>query len=1376
VRIVLSDFCPLVGEWFATRYGEPTEPQIQGWPIIRAGRDVLISAPTGSGKTLAAFTLCLDDLIRRAAANDLPDETLVVYVSPLKALTNDIRKNLETPLAELLAAAGLAGIELAPIRTATRTGDTPQSERAKMLRKPPHVLVTTPESLFILLTAEKSRALFARVHTVIVDEIHAVAADKRGSHLALTLARLDELVQRQSGRTPQRIGLSATVRPIEQISRFLAPDAKIVDVGHRRPMTLAVEVPLDELSSVASNEMSGEIYDRLAELIRAHRTTLVFVGTRRMSERVTFALAQRLGEGVVMPHHGSLARELRFDAENRLKNGELKAVVATASLELGIDIGSIDLVVQLGSPRSLGVALQRIGRSGHWVGAIPEGRLFATTRDELLECAALVKGIRDGAMDALRIPVAPLDILAQQLVAACAADDWEVDALFALVRAAYPYRELARKDFDDVVTMLADGVATSRGRSGAYLHHDRVNGKLRGRRGARIAAITSGGAIPETANYNVVVEPDGHVVGTVDEDFAVESMAGDIFLLGTTSWQIRRVETGVVRVADAHGAPPSIPFWNGEGLGRTIELSHEVALLRAAIDERDDAAAQQWLIEECRLDRGGAEQAVAYVRAGKAILGTVPTDTTIVAERFFDEAGGMQLILHTPFGARINRGWGLALRKKFCRSFNIELQAVATDNGVCLSLSDQHAFPLEIVFEYVKSASVEATLTQALLAAPMFGARWRWNATRALAILRMRGGKKVPPQLQRMRAEDLLASCFPDAAACAENLTGPIRIPDHVLVRETIDNCLREAMDLDGLIRVLLAVESGAIRTVAVDTPEPSPFCHEILNANPYAYLDDAPLEERRTRAVTLRRTIRSDAESGAGILDRAAIAEVTESVWPVVRDADELHDALDTLIVLPPVAAWAGWYDELVAQRRATTLAHGAARYWTCAERLDLARLAYPEATIAPEIAAVPAPQPQPERGEDALAEILRGWLESSGPVSVAVLAEQFAVDHATVEGALIRLETEGQVLRGRFDGTGADQWCNRRVLARIHRLTLGQLRREIEPVSTAEYVRFLYRWQHVAPSSRLHGIDGTLQIVKQLEGYEIPAAAWEASILPARVARYKREYLDQLCYSGEIMWGRLSPHPALTPPEDEERQRRIRPTKLSPIALFKREDAETLIVARDGEANAALSHAAREVLEEIGRRGAPFFGDIVRGTKRLPSEVEEALWQLVAAGLVTADGFDALRSLIDAKRRLGEKGLRARPRSSSGRWTLLTAATERIDPESFARRLLERWGVLFRDVVARETLAPPWRELLRALRRLEARGEIRGGRFVAGYVGEQFALPEAIEALRAARRSADDSEVVEVSDYDPLRTANALLPVTPLRAAERIAPAALG
>jgi ATP-dependent Lhr-like helicase len=1363
---MLDDFHPLVREWFGAAFGAPTEPQARGWPAIRAGDDVVIAAPTGSGKTLAAFTLALDDLIRRAASGTLPDRTLVVYVSPLKALSNDVRENLEKPLAQLYSLAVERSTPLEPIRTAVRTGDTTPAQRQHMLRKPPHVLVTTPESLFILLTAERSRRLFAGVSCVIVDEIHAMAGNKRGSHLALTLARLDDLIAREGGRRPQRIGLSATVRPLDEVARFLSPTAHIVDIGHRRAMELSVEVPSDELGPVASQEMWSEIYDRVAEQIRRHRTTLVFVGTRRMSERVAFALNERLGDGFVMPHHGSLARETRFGVERRLRNGELRAVVATASLELGIDIGSVDLVVQLGSPRSIGVALQRIGRSGHWIGAMPRGIFYVTTRDELLECAALVRAIRSGSLDALTIPKAPLDILAQQIVAACAQHEWMADGLYATMCGAYPYRGLERSDFDAVVSMLADGVATSRGRSGTFLHYDRVNGRLRGRRGARLAALTCGGAIPDTANYSVIVEPDGHVIGTLDEDFAIESMAGDIFLLGTNSWKIRRVETGVVRVEDAHGAPPSIPFWNGEGLGRTIELSREVCAVRAAIDERDDGAAQEWLMRECALDQAGAEQAVAYVRAGKAILGVVPTERTIAAERFFDEGGGMQLILHTPFGARINRAWGLALRKRFCRSFNLELQAAATDNGIVLSLTDQHAFALDIVFEFVKSQSVEQTLTQALLPAPMFAARWRWNAARALAILRFSGGRKVPPQLLRMRADDLMAAVFPDQAACPENLTGPIRVPDHVLVRETIDNCLREAMDLDRLIEVLRAVEAGEVRTVAVDTPEPSAFCHEILNANPFAFLDDAPLEERRARAVQLRRTMRDDVD-GAGLLDPAAIAEVAAESWPVVRDADELHDALATLVVLPPVPEWSAWFDELVAQRRATrlvmlspstSLRTGSVEAWTCAERLDLARIAYPDATIVPQIASIPSDALPPSR-EEAFAEILRGWLESSGPTTIAEIADRLNADEPTIEAALIRLETQGQVLRGRFGGSDrAEQWCNRRVLARIHRLTLGRLRREIEPVTAAQYAAFLQRWQHVTPTSRLHGIDGTLQVIRQLEGYEIPAVAWEAQVLPARIAGYRSEYLDRLCYSGDVMWGRLTPHPALEPRTSTETPR-VRPTRLAPIALFLRANAEELIVRRQREP-AGLSHAAREILELIEQLRAPFFAEILRGTKRLASEVEEALWQLVAAGLVTADGFDALRSLSDAKRRLGEKGLRARPRSSSGRWTLLAATTERIDREGFARRLLARWGVLFRDVIARESLAPAWRELLVPLRRMEARGEIRGGRFVAGFVGEQYALPEAIDALRAARRTAQEPEPVDVAAYDPLNLTGIVLP----------------
>ena len=1346
VRQLLSGFDPLTREWFEKRFSAPTEPQILGWPEIRSGHDVLISAPTGSGKTLSAFLICLDGLVRAAREGTLRDETTAVYVSPLKALSNDIRKNLETPLAEITDLAAEKGILLSPIRAAVRTGDTPMWERQQMGKHPPHILVTTPESLYILLTAEGSRRMLRTTRTVIVDEIHAMADDKRGSHLALSLARLDALVE--NGK-PQRVGLSATVKPIEEVAEFLSPKARIIQIGHRRAMELAVEVPKDELGAVATNEMWAEIYDRVAELIRANRTTLVFVNTRRLAERVSHALTERLGENAVLPHHGSLSRALRFEAEARLKKGELKAVVATASLELGIDIGTVDLVCQIGSPRSIAVALQRVGRSGHWVGAKPHGRIFATTRDELVECAAVIRAIRAGELDRLEIPEAPLDILAQQIVATAATGDWSEDDLFDLVRSTYPYRHLDRSAFDAIVTMLSDGITTQRGRSGAYLHRDQINGRVRGRRGARLAAITSGGAIPENANYLVVAEPEGTTVGTVDEDFAVESMAGDVFLLGTTSWRISRVEAGRVRVEDAHGAAPSIPFWNGEAPGRTDELSREVSRLREDIAGQPRDAAIELLIRDCSLDRRGAEQAVEYVTVGKAVLGAMPTHSTVIAERFFDESGGMQLVLHAPFGSRINRAWGLALRKRFCRSFNFELQAAATDNGIVISLAEQHSFPLEAVFEFLRSATVEHVLTQAVLAAPMFTARWRWNATRALAVLRFNGGAKVPPPIQRMRSDDLLASVFPDQVACPENLTCEPQVPDHPLVNETIANCLHEAMDLDGLKNLLDGIAEGTIRTVAIETPEASPFSHEILNSNPYAYLDDAPLEERRARAVQMRRTL-PDLAEGMGALDSSAIAQVATESWPAVRDADELHDALLSLITLPAAPEWQHWFDELAAANRVITIDDRGVVLWAAAERAEMARSSHFGTG---------------DEQQTAVTETLRGWLDSIGPVRARALAARLALNGELVDTGLATLEREGQILRGRFspeNASGEIEWCNRRVLARIHRLTINRLRREIEPVSTADFVRFLFRWQHLAPGSQLHGLDGALQIVRQLQGYEISAAAWESQILPRRIAKYTPELLDQLCLSGEVVWGRLSPHPAF----ERDEPGRVRPTRVAPIAIFLREDADWLLPVNHEDAHAveeSLSHAAREVLAALRQRGASFFPDLTRATGRLSSEVEDGLWELVAAGLVTADGFENLRSLVDPKRRRGEgKGRSARPRHAAGRWALLrnSAPAAPPSPEAFASQLLLRWGVVFRDLLARETLAPAWRDLLLVLRRMEARGEVRGGRFVGGLVGEQFARSEAIDLLRALRRSDARSEALTVATADPLNLAGIILP----------------
>ena len=1386
---------PLVREWFVAKFGTPTEPQELGWPHILARKNTLICAPTGSGKTLAAFLACIDVLVRKALAGDLLDQTEVLYVSPLKALGNDIQKNLDVPLGEILQLAHQRGFLMPEIRTAVRTGDTLIRDRLAMQKRPPHILVTTPESLYILLTAGKSRELLRTVRTLIVDEIHAVADDKRGTHLALSLERLEAL----TAQPLTRIGLSATQKPIELVGQFLTgsdrPAPIIVEIEQRRRLDLAVEVPSSELGPIASNEMWDEIYRRVANLVQQQRSTLIFVNTRRLAERLAHHLAALLGEDAVASHHGSLSRVRRLAVESKLKAGEIRALVATASLELGIDIGTVDLVCQIGSPRSISVALQRAGRAGHWRGAIPKSRFFATTRDELLECAALVRAMRHGELDRIEIPRAPLDVLAQQVVAACAAEDWQEDDLFALVRRAFPYRHLERKDFDEIVAMLSDGIAARRGRYGAYLHRDQVNHRLRGRRGSRLAAITSGGAIPDNAMYTVVAEPEGTVIGTVDEDFAVESLRGDIFLLGNSSWRIRRVQSGSVSVEDAKGAPPNVPFWRGEAPSRTMELSQQVAHVREHVgalteglapspDLRNSpqaAAAINWLEDECGMDRPGAEQAAQYIVEGRAVLRAVPTQTTIVAERFFDESGGMQLVIHAPFGGRINKAWGLALRKRFCRSFNFELQAAATDNGLNISLSDQHSFPLADVFHFLHAASVEPLLEQAVLASPIFATRWRWVAGRSLALLRFMGGKKVPPPIQRMRSDDLLAAVFPQALACQENISGDIEIPNHPLARETMKDALTEAMDVAGLKVLLEHIAAGRIRCVAVETPVPSQFSHEILNANPYAYLDDAPLEERRARAVEMRRMLPEAVLSEIGRLDPAAIAEVREEAWPDVRDADELHDVLLELMALPehssteriatkPIAAWADHFVALAASGRAIRARSGERSYWLAAEKTKTFAAIFPDSSFDSPAAEIESQQPS---REDALFTCITGWLAHLGPVTFPCLADYLGLAPTDVEKAMLHLEAAGSVLRGQFtDSSGGEtEWCDRRLLARIHRLTLGSLRKQIRPVNAAQFMRWLLRWQHVTPETHLLGERGTLEALQQLQGFEAPANAWEQQILARRVANYDPNVLDRLCLTGAVGWGRLSPHPAALGEHNNGVIRRVVPTSVAPLTFFIREDADWMIsrhasdsAASTEESAAGLSHAAREVLAHLRQRGASFFTDIVRGTGKIKAELETALWELVTAGMITADGFDNIRALIDPKRRAGHgKGHNTRPRHSAGRWSLLYAG-ETLDRsrvlESICWTLLKRYGVVFREMVARETIAPRWRELLIALRRLEDQGEIRGGRFVSGFLGEQFALPVAVESLRASARQPGSGEVVTISAADPLNLVGILIP----------------
>jgi ATP-dependent helicase Lhr and Lhr-like helicase len=1349
---VLASFHPAVRAWFKTRFPlGPTAPQTDGWPAIAAGQDTLISAPTGSGKTLAAFLLCIDRLYR---ACETEPRARVVYVSPLKALALDIQQNLEAPLAEIARVAADLGLQVPDITVGLRTGDTPPSARLAMTKRPPHFVITTPESLYLLLTADRSRAILSSVDTVIVDEIHAVARDKRGSHLALTLERLEHVCDAR----PQRIGLSATQRPIERLGRFLVgagrPPCAIVDAGHQRELDLAIELPDAELEAVASAEQLAEVLDRIAAHVQAHRTTLVFVNTRRMSERIAHLLAERLGEDAVASHHGSLSKERRLRVEHRLRAGDLRVLVATASLELGIDIGPVEMVCQIGSPRSLATFLQRVGRSGHSLGAIPKGRLYPLTRDELVECAALLAGVRAGRLDAIHPPVAPLDILAQQIVAECAAQEWREDDLFGLMRRAAPFSELSREDFDEVVELVSDGIQTGRGRRGAYVHRDRVGGLLRGRRAARLAALTSGGAIPEVGDYRVLADPDDTFVGTVNEDWAIESMAGDVFLLGSTSWRIRRVEPGIVRVVNAAGAPPSVPFWLGEAPARTEELSDEVSSLRAGVEGHltagDPTGARAWLQQRAGIDADAAEMVTRYLAAGLAALGRLPTVDDVVFERFFDESGGMQLVVHAPFGGRINRGLGLALRKRFCVNFDFELQAAASDDAVVLSLGPQHSFPLADVARFLSSKTVTDVLQQAVLPSPMFASRWRWNLNRSLAVLRYRGGKRNPPPIQRMESDDLMAAVFPTLAACQENVSGPIVIPDHPLVRQTMYDALHEAMDIDGLKRMIRGWETGSVRVHVRDTTEPSPLAHEILNGRPYTFLDDAPLEERRSRAVRLRRGLPVEA-TDLGRLDPEAIARVRAEARPEPRDADELHDVLMSLVVSRPVAEWQEQFDMLVSTGRAATLRIGDTLLWVATER---------------------RPAVEADPSDDVAAEVVRGHLDVLGPATAAELAAATGLPPSTVQAALIRLEVEGFALRGQF--TGADEeFCARRLLARIHAYTQKRLRREIEPVTARDFMRFLLRWQHVAPQTQTAGRTGVLAVIEQLQGFEIPVGAWEESVLPARLEGYRGEWLDAACLSGEVVWGRLSVRADQTDPAAAGG--RATPSRATPVSLAIRADLEWLLQAARGDLAPAEPGpgASRDVLDCLRARGALFHSELVAASGRLPAEVEEGLWDAVARGLITADGFDAVRALLSARSRWAA---RQRPNHrrlrrgagtavrAEGRWALLAGAGPVDDTdalaEAVAEQLLARWGVVFRDLLARESLRLPWREIQWAFRRLEARGTIRGGRFVTGFSGEQYALPEAIDTLRRVRRAARSGETVRLSAADPLNLVGIVTP----------------
>jgi ATP-dependent Lhr-like helicase len=1321
MALLPSDFHPVLQRWWAGRFAAPTEAQLEGWRAIRAGGATLIAAPTGSGKTLAAFLTALDQLFRDGLEKrELPDEVRVIYVSPLKALSADIHKNLAEPRREIRALAESMNFHGAKITAAVRSGDTPQSERAAMLRTPPHILVTTPESLYLLLTAERSRAMLGTARAVIVDEIHAVLQSRRGAHLALSLERLDHVC----GRKLQRIGLSATQKPVEEVAKFLSPSTpcEVIDKGHKRRINLAVEVPPSPLEAVMSHEVWQEVYNRLVELIEAHRTTLITVNTRRLAERMAHQLSEKLGNEFVAAHHGSLAKEARLDAEARLREGKLKVLVATASLELGIDIGHVDLVCQISSPHRIATLLQRVGRSGHTVKGVPKGRVFPLTRDDLIECSAMVRAVHDGELDRIAVPDKPLDVLAQQIVAETSAEEqWDEDALFGLFRKAYPYRNLSREDFSEVAEMLSRGYATRRGRRAALIHRDSLHHRLRARKGSRMTAITCGGAIPEVFDYRVLLEPEGHVIGTLNEDFAIESLPGDVFQLGNASWRILRIGNGVVRVADAAGQPPSMPFWLGEAPARSEEVSAAVSRLRSAVDlelpgpgtPREAAELQsavELLVRDYGLPEPAARQIAEYLAEAKRSLGVVPVAGTIALERFFDESGGMQLVLHAPFGSRINRAWGLALRKKFCQGFNFELQAAATEEGVILSLGAAHSFPLEEVFGYLHPNTVRETLVQAILDSPIFETRWRWSTTLALAVPRNRGGARVPNQLQRMYAEDLLQSAFPDAVACQDNIQGAREIPDHPLVHQALRDALEEAVDLPGLEKVLQEIVGGEIRCVARDTPEPSVLSHELLNSAVYTFLDDAPLEERRTRAVYARRATEPRSADDLGALDPAAIERVRQEAWPVAGTPDEMYDALMVAGYIKESEFAPHWFS-LIKELGGRVV--GRANAWLAHERKD-----------------------------DELLEIVASRMEVLGPVT------QRDLHIPEVETALLALEAQGRVLRGRFTMGGSEvEWCDRRLLARIHRYTLNRLRAEIEPVASADFLRFLLHWQHVAAEDQVKGAEGLMAVVEQLEGFELPAAAWEHDVLPARVSDYSAEQLDRLCLSGRVAWGRLAPGSRA-------------PLRTSPIAVMAREHASRWGIEK--EAVSDFSADAKAVRDALEKRGASFFHEIVAATALLPAFVERGLAELAGAGVVTADSFAGLRALLarpEKRRALVE---------TAGRWAVLSFQ-ENFDEEIVARTLLKRYGVVFRALLQRESQLPPWRNLVKVYRRLEARGEIRGGRFVAGFGGEQFAAPDAVGRLRAVRKLEKGDELVVLGAADPLNLVGILTPEARVPAVHR-------
>ena len=1339
-----------------------------------------MSAPTGSGKTLAAFLSVMNRLFEHSLEGTLQEKTQIVYVSPLKALSNDIHRNLQVPLEGIKSLFTEKGFPHIDVRAMVRTGDTPSQERTRMSKKPPHILVTTPESLYLLLTSKGGRQMLSNVGTLIVDEIHAIAGNKRGAHLSLSLERLARLSQKPI----HRIGISATQKPIERMADFLSGgvnNCEILNIGHRRELELDIELPGSPLSAIMENEVWEEIHEKLESTIFNHRTTLIFVPSRAMAERLSHHLTARLGPEIVTAHHGSMSREKRLNAEMKLKSGELRALVATGSLELGIDVGSIDLVIQIGSPKSIVALLQRVGRSGHTLTGTPRGKLYPLTKDELIEAVALLDSVRRGELDSLPVPEKPLDVLAQQIVAEVACEDYTTDALFDLVRRSYIYRNLSMEEYHRVIQMLVDGFTFKRGMRRSYLTFNPLTRVLKGKKGARLIATLSGGTIPDQFDYDVRLEPSGVQIGSVHEDFAIESIPGDIFQLGNTSWRILKVERGKVRVKDAEGQSPTMPFWLGEAPGRSAELSAAVSRIREEVcarinlDNLSDKTSDEWkreaiawLCVQVGTNKASADQVVTYLAASKASLGHVPSQNHIVMERFFDEVGDMHLVIHSVFGSRLNRAWGLALRKRFCRKFNFELQAAANEESLILSLGATHSFPLDGVIDYLNTLTVREVLVQALLDAPMFQVRWRWNASTALAVLRRRGGERVPPQIQRSDAEDLLAQIFPDQLACVENMPGDRQIPDHPLVNQTIHDCLHQAMDIDELENLFANIQKGEVEVSVRDLREPSPLSESILNARPYAFLDGAPLEERRVQAVRTRRWLEPQDAENIGKLEKGAIEAVKEEAWPIVRDADELYDVLvihgflsDAECLQSEDGTWLPFLASLKMSGQVASLdLEDDLKLWIAVERIPQFEVLY-EKPIAPAKTRVPDTIREfpSENAEETLIDLIRGRISLLGPTTASKISEDMGLAEKRINMSLHSLELEGVVIRGHFSpdrpSDAEMEWCERRLLARIHKYTLEKLRRAIKPISSAEFMHFLLIWHNMTESTRKEGPEALKEVLDKLDGYSCPAVSWESDVLPSRVKDYDYMWLDAYCLSGKTMWGRYL--------RTQNTRAVNTPIRTTPITLTNRNTVLAWPLRKSESYTPILSLPAQKVLEFFKTEGALFYQDILTKSQMLKSEVEGAIAELVAAGVLTCDSFAGLRALLIPENHKVRSRRSRKPvfrMELAGRWSIIKASfEEEVDIEQCVKILLKRYGVVFKRVLMRENGIPPWRDLVRVMRRMEDRGEVRGGRFVDGW-GEQYALPEAVTVIRSLKRKHPQDELVSVSACDPVNLVGIITP----------------